>query len=102
MLEESTPGCAFSEVLRRVVKFQLSTEESEKGKKSYYYSYIRYYLLFFLGPPVNKVKLDFIESSEEGNVHEKRLHSNGRTNFAFTDIDIKCTSFKQLDNSHLW
>lgn len=58
-------------------------------------------LLSYIGPPVNKVKLDFIESSEEGNVHEKRLHSNGRTNFAFTDIDIKCTSFKQLDNSHL-
>lgn len=50
---------------------------------------------------MNKVKLDFIESSEEGNVHEQRPHSNGHTNFAFTDIDIKCTNFKQLDNSHL-
>ncbi|XP_061187973.1 NPC intracellular cholesterol transporter 1-like [Saccostrea echinata] len=52
-------------------------------------------LLSYIGPPVNKAKLNNKEPFEEN------LRANGHTNHAYNDDFIKTTSLKILENSHL-
>ncbi|XP_061188016.1 NPC intracellular cholesterol transporter 1-like [Saccostrea echinata] len=52
-------------------------------------------LLSYIGPPVNKAKLNNKEPLEEN------LRAKGHTNHAYNDDFIKTTSFKKLENSHL-